>query len=367
MQKLLYITTNLNNSGGVSRILSVKLNYLIQEFGYQIHVINTTESSNSPFYHFNKKIQISSLEKSNYNFINLLTYRRKLKKAVNNISPDVIINCDNGLKGALLPYIIKTKVPLIYERHCSKDIKIKGLLNKVKFIAGNFVLSSSINKYNEFIVLNELESKSWNHKCVKIIPNGLWYDLPSNRNFFFDNVIIAVGRQSYEKGYDILLNIWKTIIKKHPRMVLKIYGDKNNDLKLESIAKQLKISKSIEFCSPVKDIHSIYSNAFMLLNTSRSEAFGLSIIEAMSFGLPVIAFENTSGTKSIIKNGENGFLIKKNDLNDYANKVILMIEDKKEMHRISREARESIKKFDLQKIMKEWHRLFQSFHLDKLS
>lgn len=359
MLKLLYITTNLNDSGGVSRILSVKLNYLVQDFGYDIYIINTKGSLASMFYNFDEKIQIFSLPKSKSNIINVLSYRKKLKRAIYDFNPDVIVNCDNGLKGSLLPYLINSKTPLIYERHCSRNIKAPTQMGVLKLKLSNWILDISVRKYNSIVVLSDYAKQEWKSNNIKVISNPLWFEQPVIESKLNQNVAVAVGRFSYEKGYKNLLKIWKTVNEQYSDWVLKIYGEgDSNQLKKLSIA--YNISDKVQFFEPIKNIQSIYLNASMLLNTSISEAFGLTLIEAMSYGLPIISFDNTLGAKSNIVNNVNGFLIEENNLMVYADKIMWLIENKLEMKRISKNARESLKNYDFNSIMVLWHDLFQS-------
>jgi len=355
--KLLYITTNLNSSGGVARVLSVKLNYLIKEFAYNIHIINTNGSTSSLFYHFDEKIQIYSLPQESFKIANILFYKSRLKKTINNIKPDVIVNCDNGLKGSLLPFLFKSKIPLIYENHNSKNAKAATLIGNIKLKLSFFFLSLSASKYKWIIVYHNTK-KNRTANNVKIIPNPIGFKLPAISASLEYKVVIAIGRFSYQKGYDKLIKIWSLVVKKHPDWILNIYGEGNND-ELKKIAIKLNISNKVQFLTPVIDIKSVYLTASMLLNTSRYEPFGLAVTEAMACGLPVVAFENTLGPKSYINNDENGFLIQKDNLIDYANKIIMLIEDKNKMKSISKNARESMKAYELNTIMSLWRDLFQ--------
>jgi glycosyltransferase involved in cell wall biosynthesis len=359
LQKLLYITTNLNDSGGVSRILSVKLNAFVKDFGYNVCVVNTKGGLSSMFYHFDKKIQMVSLPKSKSNIINIVTYRKKLNRAINNFSPDIIVNCDNGFKSSLLPYLIKSKTPLIYERHCSRNIKSRTLIGSLKFRLSNWFLDLSIRKYNYVVVLSDYAKLEWSYNNIKVISNPLWFKQPLVESDLSSNVVVAVGRIAYEKGYENLLEIWKIVNEKYTDWILKIYGEGDSS-QLKKLTKALDIQNNVQFFEPIKDIKDIYLNASMLLNTSSSEAFGLTIIEAMSYGLPVISFENTLGAKQNIVNSNNGFLIEENNLTAYATKISSLIESKQEMKRVSKNARESLKNYDFNLIMMQWHDLFQS-------
>lgn len=355
MKKLLYITTNLNDSGGVSRMLSVKLNYLSQKKNYEIHVVNSNGDIKSFFYSFSDQIKMYSIFTEDYNLFAIGKYKKKLKNIINKVEPDYIINCDNGFKGSLLPYLIKAKVPLIHERHSGKYIIGGTLKEAIKIKMSNFFYDLNQKKYQTFVVLNENEKKDWKHNNLKVIPNPLWFEIPDESSKLYNKVAIAVGRHSIEKGYENLLEIWKHVIKKHPDWTLKIYGAKASQLQTK--IEQLNISNNVKCYKPVKDIYDVYLNASMLLNSSKSETFGLTIIEAMAFGLPTISF-NTSGPGSIIQDGENGYLVNKGNNIEFVNIINKLIEDEELRLKIGKNAKSYVKCYDLHKIMPLWEALF---------
>lgn len=354
LKKLLYITTNLQGSGGVSRILSVKLNYLIEKFSYNIYVINSNQSNNDFFYDFNNQIKFYQITSKQ-----LFKYKKELNALISNIKPDIIINCDNGFKGSLFPYIIKTSKPLIYERHCGKNIPVATLKERLKLMTSNLLLQKSIKRYHNFIVLNREEKKDWKNKNVQIIPNPLWLNVSPRSIIKDQKIAIAVGRHSYEKQYDKLIKIWKLVVEYYPNWILQIYGEQNKNISINRIVLEENLKDNIQLFDPVNDLEKIYSEASMLLSTSSSESFPLTFIEAMAYSLPVIAFNN-HGSKSIIIDSKNGILVKENNINEYAQKVIYLIENHKERTIIGMKAMKSVKKFNMEIIMKKWHELFES-------
>lgn len=362
LPKLLYITTNLQGSGGVSRILSVKLNYLIETYGYIIHVIATNNKSDTFFYDFNDKIVFHKIDIKNFGFRHLLKYKMLFQEIVYEINPDIIINCDNGFKGTLLPYLINTKAVLIYERHGSRQINNFTLVESLKKKFANLILDRSLYKYKAFIVLNDEDGKDWIADNIVVISNPLWFKPPQMQNKSQNKVAIAIGRHSIEKQFDVLIKIWKNVIIQYPDWTLEIYGETDGSRTIEKLVKELNMENHVELHPPIKNIEQVYSNASILLNTSSSEAFGLVIIEAMAFGLPVIAFDNASGPKTIIENERNGMLIKDNDSQAYANKIKELIKNDTLRKAIGENAKDSVKKFNLVGIMKQWHELFQSLN-----
>ncbi len=347
----------MQDSGGVSRILSVKLNYLIDKYHYEIFVINTNQNNLGFFYEFNSQIKFFVIDTKQ-----LFNYKKELNVLIDTIEPDIILNCDNGLKGSLLPYLITRKMPLIYERHCSRNISASSLFEKFKLTLSNWLLQMSINSYKYFIVLNEEEKNDWKSVNIQVLSNPLWFSLPKSSNKKDSKIVIAVGRHSYEKGYDKLILIWELVVKTHPDWVLKIYGYMGENLLLKRMVSDKNLESNIQFYDPIDNVEKIYSEASMLLSTSESEAFGLVLIEAMAFGKPVIAFDGTSGTKTIIQNKENGFLVKENDMDAFVEKVNLLIGDKNLRYKMGEKAKSSIEKYNLNKIMKHWDSVFKSLY-----
>ena len=361
-KKLLYITTNIEGFGGVSRILSVKLNYLIEKFGYEIYVLNSSRNGDEFFYSFNEKIKFYHFKKKRPNILNILDFKNSVIKIVKYTNPNIIVNCDNGLKGSLIPFFLREDIPIIYERHCGRDIKGETFFDNLKIKLSNFIVDLNINKYEAFIVPNKHSYNHWKGKNVYDIQNPLWFEFPSKASALENKVAIAVGRCAFEKQYDILIRIWKEVVDEYPEWVLKIYGAEQCPDNLKRLVKDLRVSNCIEFCKPTNDIEQIYLNASMLLNTSSSEEFGLAIMEAMAYGLPVIAFSNTFGPKTLIDDEKSGFLVKKDDFKTYAESVNLLISDKNLRQSLGNNARNGLGKFDLVQTMKLWQNLFQSIN-----
>jgi glycosyltransferase involved in cell wall biosynthesis len=356
--KLLYIATNLNTSGGVARVLAVKLNYLVQNYDYDIFIINTNGNTDKLFFKFDERISIESLNQDDSKLKQVLTYHNKLNKKIKGINPDIIINCDNGLKGALLPFIYSGKAPLIFESHSSINASDSSIIGNLKLKLKNLFFLKSVKRYNKIVVYKHL-SKAWKTNNIRVIHNPLGFKIPEQSTLFNNKVVIAVGRISFQKGYDNLLDIWALVFKKHPDWKLHIYGE-GDRRKLMSRIGELGLSESIIFFEPVLNIRDVYLNASILVNSSRFEPFGLALIEAMACGLPVLAFKNAIGPTIYIKQAENGFLIEKDNINDYANQIIALIDDKSEMKRVGENAKKSMNAYRIESIMETWHQLFQS-------
>ena len=357
--KILYVVPKINNEGGVARVLAVKANYLVENFGYEVQILTQNVGNKPLFYLFNDKIAFHdvSLKGSKISFF--LQYAKALKTVLNYIKPDLIIVCDNGLKAYAIPFILKTKTPIIFECHGSKYVEEQEPRKyfpgtKIKTLFKEF----SANKFSKFVGLSNESLKEWNVKNGIVIPNPLWFkasrfaDLKSKK-------VIAVGRHSYEKGLDRLFQIWKKVVEKHPDWSLEIYGKSNKNQELQKLANSLNIGTNVTFFEPVKNINDKFLETSIMVLTSRTEGFGMVIIEAMATGLPVIAYDCPVGPRSIITNNENGFLIEDGNVNLFVEKLNLLIENENLRIEMGNKAKENSNRYNLDTIMLQWKNLFE--------
>lgn len=92
--------------------------------------------------------------------------------------------------------------------------------------------------------------------------------------------------------------------------------------------------------------------------TSRFEGFGMVLIEAMTSGLPCIAYDCPCGPRAIIKNNSNGFLIENGNEKLFTTKINELIEDINLRKTIGVVAQKSMEKYNIDTIMKTWNKLF---------
>jgi glycosyltransferase involved in cell wall biosynthesis len=358
--KILYIVPKINNGGGVARVLSIKANYLVENFGYEVHILTQNGGNTSLFYLFNDKIALHDVSLIGGKISFFLQYVKALKLALSTIKPDVIIVCDNGLKAYTIPFILKINKPIIFECHGSKYIEEKEQkkyfsATKIKLVFKEF----SANKFAKFIALSSESLKEWNVKNGVIIPNPLWFEATRFADLKSKKVII-VARHSYEKGLDRMLQIWQYVVLKHPDWKLEIYGKSNENQELQKLAKALGISNNVTFFEPTNNIYDKYLGASIIAMTSRTEGFGMVLVEAMAIGLPCVAYDCPCGPRSIIQNDKNGFLVENGNVDSFVQKMELLIEDENLRLQMGQNAKNSVSKYNLDSIMQQWKLLFES-------
>jgi len=150
--------------------------------------------------------------------------------------------------------------------------------------------------------------------------------------------LLYVGRHEVWKGIDLAIKAMKKIVKVYPDVRLVIRGPFSEHTKtLQNLVRQLKLEDEVIF-SPEQgnqaDLRQLYFNATACVFPSPKEDFGIVIIEAMGAGVPVVAW-NSGGPRDIVVDGHAGFLAKPSDLDDFASKILKILQDKKLRQRMS--------------------------------
>ncbi|WP_025739380.1 glycosyltransferase family 4 protein [Aquimarina pacifica] len=362
MRKLVYITNQVCGPGGLERVLSIKASFLAENLDYEVHILTLNQEDDSLFYDFSTKIKYHNISVGGNPISYFLSYRKGIKSILSKIKPDVVSVCDDGIKGLLLPLLVGKQCPMVYERHVSKNIEakgdqsgIRGMITKIKFKLMDFGGSF----YDKFIVLTNGNLNEWKLKNTMVIPNPLSF-FPDAQSTVENKKVLAVGKQSFQKGYDRLLQSWKTVQKKNPDWQLDIYGTINESEGLDQLAKELGVSETVNFYAPVKNIAEKYKEASIYVMSSRYEGFGMVLTEAMAFGVPCVSFDCPFGPSDIISDQENGILVKNDDIQGLADGMIALISDEEKRKAMGQNARESVAYYFPERIASIWDDLFKS-------
>ena len=353
--KLLYITNGIHGAGGLERVLSIKASYLSDYMDYEVHVLTINYANEPLFYAFSPKIKLHSITVKGNPLRYSVAYLSGIRSAVKRIQPDVISVCDDGLKGFFVPTLLQSTIPVIYERHASIAF------NTTKTIYGKiirFFMQKLGATFDCFVVLTASNVLEWNTKNVQVIPNPLTF-YPADRAQLQQKTVIAVGSHSHNKGYDLLLEAWTIVGSRYPEWQLHIYGTIDKDCVYGNLAKKLGVHNTVTFHNPVADIQKKYLNASIMVMSSRSEGFGMVLIEAMACGVPCVSFDCPSGPRDIITDGEDGFLVEKENPIALSKKLMLLMGDEAIRFKMGVSAKENVKRFQAENILPKWDQLFK--------
>lgn len=215
------------------------------------------------------------------------------------------------------------------------------------------LVSSSLERF--------YSEKMKKYKCICVhIPNYI-ESIPNTSSKLDEKRIISVGRLSPEKGFVDLLCVFNMFHKDYPDWKLDIVGDGVDKEKLIDYIKNHKLDDYVILhgFQGEKYINKLMDKSSLYLMTSYTESFGLVLIEAMSYGIPCIAFDSAEGANEIIDSGYNGYLIKNRNFEAMVKKIEDLIDNKDERKRIGKNARRSVKKYSSDVVGEEWFTLIE--------
>ena len=373
--KIVYCTPALYSAGGTERVVSLKANYFADVLGYDVTIIVTEGKNSNSFFHLSDKVEVINLglnfeEIWNVSFIEKVflylkkqrKYKKLLKRELMRIRPDITITTLRREINFINE--INDGSRKIGEQHLSRsnyrrtDPRFTNICEKFFFRWWRDRVVSSLTKLDKLVVLTPDAASEWTEvKNIIMIPDPLPIKVESCSTRSSKRVI-TIGRYSYEKGYDLLLKVWSIVEKKLSDWQLDIFamGDPTPYVKMMD---DLSIDKKrCHLNSSVVDVEDEYMKSSILVQPSRTEGFGLVIVEAMSCGLPVVSFDCENGPRSVITNGEDGFLIPPFDVEMFANSLMRLMSDDDLRKSMGEKGKQNSQRYDIDIVGQQWKQLF---------
>ena len=365
--KILYIFRSIAVWGGIERILVDKMNWLSERYGMDVYLL-TSDQGNLPIpYNLSKGVHHDDFNICFYRqyrfrgFRRLIMagtmarqYRRLLADRLQIIHPDLII-CTTADRISTIAKL-KGDIPLVVESHsiCFRTVNHGRNWLLKRLYRYHFI--HSLSKVDMIVALTEGDAHEWRkyHSCVTVIPNFVHKheQLVSN---YTSKKAIFVGRYDYQKRVQDAILIWEKVRERHPDWTLEIYGDGDMLQEVSSLASTIG---GVAIHQPTSRIFHAYQDCSFLISTSLFEPFGLVIPEAMSCGLPVLAFDCPYGPGDMIADGEDGYIIKGRDIDAFADRICILIEKPELRKSMGQKALTSSQRYTPEHVMPLWLQLF---------
>ncbi|MGE4335103.1 MAG: glycosyltransferase [Pigmentiphaga sp.] len=176
-------------------------------------------------------------------------------------------------------------------------------------------------------------------------------------------ILLAAGRLTPQKGYDLLLQAWHQANPGLPEYRLRIVGDGPEQAKLTALATELGVDDRVTFVPATDDLASHYTEAAAFILSSRHEGLPLVLLEALAHGLPVVAFDCDYGPRQVIRPGQNGLLCEPENPAALAAALLDALRDPAALDAMAAEARHSAQAYALPEVLDRWEALLVSLNV----
>ena len=342
--------------GGAERVMSILAGVLASR-GHKVKII-TYDKGCPAFYPLHPEVTVQKLRLSGGSVVRRVNnhFRRipAFRHVIRETRPDIVISFMDRTNVLILVAAIGLDVPVIVSERTDPQRYSPG------FPYG--CLRHWLYRKAMSVVVQSKTQAGWFKQMsnrVAVIPNPVQAcanDL--NCQARRTSLVMAAGRLSHEKGFDLLLTAFAKINRKHPEWNLVIYGDGPERPALERQIRELKLNGRVQLPGVTARLSTHLRTAGCFVLSSRFEGFPNVLMEALACGCPVVA-SNCADISEIVRHGWNGLLIPPEDPDGLANALRLIMEDVKLRRVFEENGPVSIRRFDVDSIVDHWERLFQ--------
>ena len=369
--RIVYCYNTLWKTGGIETITAIKANALSRLEGNDVWVVVTDSPDHAPDV-LSPNVHLVDLgihyDKISWRFpLNLIQllpkrclHKKKLRRLFHEIHPDVVISA-GGHERKILPFLHGPWV-LIRECHTitnNHQTSQDNLVKTTRWLGEMIEFRLFSKRYDRIVVLTEEDKRIYwhNNDRVIVLENPLRFS-SVKLSSLTKKKVISVGRLSPVKGFSQLIRAFKTVVDLYPDWELHIFGEGPERESLLDEIQSLGLQNSVSLHGTTKQVQEELTQASVYACSSRFEGFGLSILEAMSCGLPIVSFDCPYGPRSLIDNGHSGFLVPLDDVQGLSEKICLLIEDANLRKTMGENAYNSTKKNNLDLVTSRWMDLF---------
>lgn len=363
--------------GGIEKSIVALANLLVDD--YEVEIISSYQLLDKPAFEIDPRVEIRylitkfkpnreawkasikhlrpiSFVKESFNSVMTLALRRStMIRAIENCHSDIIISTRDLFNTWLGTYGKRSCYKIGWEHnHYHGDMSYADKVTKsAKNLDALVLVSDSLRKF--------YKKQLANTKCKCFYVPNILDTVPERLSKLNEKRLISVGRLSREKAYEDLLDVFQLIHRKEPSWRLDIIGDgaQKNLLGDRIFAEGWTDCVKLHGFQDKTYINNLLSKSSIYLMSSITESFGIVLIEAMSHGLPCVAFDSAEGATELIEDGKNGFLISYRNKEEYAKKVIELIQDKKERTQLGKNGREKSLRFTSDKVKRDWMKVLK--------
>ena len=369
--------------GGIEKAITSLANSLVKTNNYNVEIVSIYQLYDEPVFKLDEKVKVrylldkklnpnreewkealQKLEPINFAKESLksvkILYKRKKEivkylKESNADNADIIISTRTTLNEWLGEYGQDDIIKIGWEHnHHHNNMKYAtDVIRSAKQLDYLVLVSKDLYRFYNRKMLN------YKCKCV-YIPNSI-DNIPKVMSKLNYKNLITVGRLAKEKGYLDLLKIYKDLKDMHCDWHLDIVGDGDERKSLEEYIKDNDLTTDVTLhgFKTSEEIERLMQKSSIYVMSSYTESFGIVLLEAMSNGLPCVAFDSAEGAREIITSGRDGYLIRHRNHEAMEKKLLDLMKSEEKRKELGKNGRSKVKEYSSDNIVLKWEKIIE--------
>lgn len=373
--RIVYCTDSICYPGGIQTVTIAKANALAEIDGNEVWIV-VTDNKRKTVAKVSEKVHVVDLDVNYYEddwkgyfyvlkgiFVKRKLHKKRLAEFLQRIQPDVVISTGTSEKYFLPTLTIESQPGFIREIHCYSTYRYllaKTWFDRLMAFAGSlYDYKWKIRKYDRIVLLvDEDKNDNWkgNPKAVSIF-NPITKTSKSVSNST-NKIAVSAGRLVHQKNFEEMIEVWKSVVDRHPDWILQIWGNGALETKLQQLIDENQLGRNVQLMGYSNNVIEEMSKASIFLLTSHVEGFSLVLLEAMSVGVAPVAYACKAGPSDIINSKDCGILVRQYDKETMTDAICILIEDEDKRREMGKAAKLRSADFAPEKIAAKWMTLF---------
>lgn len=358
MKNICFLNGDMSRSGGTERVTAIIANELSKTKKFNVYILSISNATNTSFFQLDYKvIHNRILKEENINFKKqYLNVVRGIRRYIKQNNIDVLIDVDVIEDLFSIPATRFTKTKLISWEHFhfyeNNGTKLRDVARKLSAKYSDKIITLTEMDKNNYIENLNVRNK------IQCIYNPIT-KIPKENCDISSKQILSMGRLTYQKGFDMLCDVANKVLHDNPDWTWVILGEGEDRQLIEKKIKEYGLEGRLILKGNVSNVDDYYKSSSIFVMTSRFEGLPMTLLEAKSYGLPIVSFDCMTGPSDIVDNNKNGYLIEDDNLNEMEDKINIIISNENVRNEFSCNSKHNIDKFKIDTVIKIWTKLME--------
>lgn len=349
-----FLEGDMSRRGGTERMTAIISKVLCSEEN-RIFILSLTLKEKEVFFDLDDQVTHIILnqfgEKSG-----IARQIRVIHKFIKKEKIDVVINVDIGMGIYGIMASFRTRAKTITWEHANY---FNNWGSKIFPYFRRFAA-----KYSDvLVVLTDKDKKNYEENIRTKTPIYAISNPVNRHDFSYDvhsKTILSAGLLLPIKGYEKAIQVARKVFDVCPDWKWFICGEGAERNHLEELIRENNLQENLILMGTVQNMEEQYQKASMFVMTSQMEGLPMVLLEAKSWGLPLVSFDIMTGPSDIIQDGVDGYLVEEGNVDEMAERIVELIRDYSKRNGFSKESQSNMDKFEMEGIIEKWKKIMKS-------